>query len=585
MCIFLTQVFWVSDGYREVNLNSYAKFSVMRDALNATGKPMFFSFEPHLTWPISWPSTVGNAWRTGDDIRPVYTSLLQELDLVNNWVHALGPGALGDADILEVGNAGLSLPEQRTHFVMWCLIKSPLLLGCDLSRISNDTLALIKNAELIAVNQDVLVVPAQRVAAYDLDSSGKFVGRQSRTWQQDNKTYVPPQSEFAGITPCQYGSAITVAQQWVIANGSRLLRGTECLGRKSGLVALAPCTFTSSTEEWDLGTSSHHVALTLTQIKAPDSGRCLAFNGQQLVLQACHSEPTDCNLKRCANSVLVTELWYLSSMTGQLISSFTNTSVPPILHDQLSEVLVQECNASSSSQQWTMTAGHQLVSTLDKRCLATSGMTSCSMAAQWQLRAAPSLSLSPLADPAVCLDLYNYTGPTVQLFRCKVFNNDTRGSQNEQWVLEADSGLLRSSVTETCCGTPSRPVPGPLCLANAPSPSPPPPSPINVPVCLASEPSAIPPAPKPPAPIPTGTVQVWAGPLNDGSLVVAVLNSADSVVLNVTVPWSDLGLHPAAIRVARDLLAHADLGARSGSITALVGPHDVMVVKLSPPSD
>lgn len=57
------------------------------------------------------------------------------------------------ADILEVGNAGLSLPEQRTHFALWAMVKSPLLIGCDLTTVTNDSLAILKNKALIAVNQ------------------------------------------------------------------------------------------------------------------------------------------------------------------------------------------------------------------------------------------------------------------------------------------------------------------------------------------------------------------------------------------------------------------------------------------------
>lgn len=42
------------DNCGEVDLQSYAKFSAMSDALNATGKHIVFSYEPHLTVPIQW---------------------------------------------------------------------------------------------------------------------------------------------------------------------------------------------------------------------------------------------------------------------------------------------------------------------------------------------------------------------------------------------------------------------------------------------------------------------------------------------------------------------------------------------------
>ena len=55
--------------------------------------------------------------------------------------------------MLEVGNPGLSVPEARTHFALWCLVKSPLLIGADLSKIAPPYLEILKNKHLIAINQ------------------------------------------------------------------------------------------------------------------------------------------------------------------------------------------------------------------------------------------------------------------------------------------------------------------------------------------------------------------------------------------------------------------------------------------------
>lgn len=63
--------------------------------------------------------------------------------------------------MLEVGNNGqgspvgnLTLAKQRTHFTAWCLFKSHLLIGTDLRNATNETLAILGNKELIAINQD-----------------------------------------------------------------------------------------------------------------------------------------------------------------------------------------------------------------------------------------------------------------------------------------------------------------------------------------------------------------------------------------------------------------------------------------------
>lgn len=56
--------------------------------------------------------------------------------------------------MLQVGNVGLSLDEQRSHFSLWCIVSAPLLAGTDVVHATNDTLAILTAPEPIAVNQD-----------------------------------------------------------------------------------------------------------------------------------------------------------------------------------------------------------------------------------------------------------------------------------------------------------------------------------------------------------------------------------------------------------------------------------------------
>ncbi len=55
-----------------------------------------------------------------------------------------------------MGNGQLSLPEQRSHFALWCLLKSPLLIGTNLSSISTASASILRSPELLAVHQDPL---------------------------------------------------------------------------------------------------------------------------------------------------------------------------------------------------------------------------------------------------------------------------------------------------------------------------------------------------------------------------------------------------------------------------------------------
>ncbi len=76
-----------------------------------------------------------------------------------------GPFGWANPDMLQVGNPGMSHTEQQTHFAMWALLKAPLVIGCDINRMTPATLAILSNEELIRINQDPLGRPAQLVAS------------------------------------------------------------------------------------------------------------------------------------------------------------------------------------------------------------------------------------------------------------------------------------------------------------------------------------------------------------------------------------------------------------------------------------
>ncbi|KAK0574030.1 hypothetical protein LWI29_017242 [Acer saccharum] len=65
--------------------------------------------------------------------------------------------------MLEVGNGGMSKEEYRSHFSIWALAKAPLILGCDLRSMDDDTLEILGNKEVIAVNQDKLGIQGKKV--------------------------------------------------------------------------------------------------------------------------------------------------------------------------------------------------------------------------------------------------------------------------------------------------------------------------------------------------------------------------------------------------------------------------------------
>ena len=72
------------------------------------------------------------------------------------WWKYAAPGGWNDPDMLEIGNGGMTQTEYTTHFSLWAIAKAPLLIGCDVRNIDKDTMEILSNTEVIAVNQDKL---------------------------------------------------------------------------------------------------------------------------------------------------------------------------------------------------------------------------------------------------------------------------------------------------------------------------------------------------------------------------------------------------------------------------------------------
>ena len=102
---------------------------------------------------------VAFSWRTTPDIHDSWSSVKGIL-AENLYMSAYCfDGHYNDMDMLELGRS-MSAEEDKTHFGMWCIMASPLLIGCNLTNIKANTLALLKNTELIALNQDPLCLQA-----------------------------------------------------------------------------------------------------------------------------------------------------------------------------------------------------------------------------------------------------------------------------------------------------------------------------------------------------------------------------------------------------------------------------------------
>ncbi|HZL67746.1 MAG TPA: NPCBM/NEW2 domain-containing protein [Candidatus Limnocylindrales bacterium] len=137
--------------------------------------------------------TGGNSWRTTGDIVDTWPSVSRIGFQQAGREKYSGPGHFNDEDMLAIGYVAwgpqlhptrLTPNEQYAHVSLWCLLDSPLLIGCDLTQLDDFTLSLLTNDEVLEVDQDPLGRQARRVSqhgplevwAKEMEDGSKAVG-------------------------------------------------------------------------------------------------------------------------------------------------------------------------------------------------------------------------------------------------------------------------------------------------------------------------------------------------------------------------------------------------------------------------
>ena len=297
---------------------------------------MVISTEPFSLHPDPSHRTFSHLWRTTNDINANIHTILDRADTNDKWAPLAGPGSWNDPDMLEVGNGGLTDGQSRIHFGLWCLMKSPLILGTNLAKLSPSQLAIVSNKALIAVNQDALGIQARKLAVNGVttprfasvarcDEGGQEAGyngvsRASLVWtplpSAYNASYVRLFNNETGrcltmgpyfsyptaplLAPCDAGSA---AQAWLLPTGAKRL----------GALLWAPALEAGGAAALAVGASTLYSAIHgRDATPVPDSNYGL-FN---VTLQPYAPEPF-CNNRGCDNYA-PEQNWYWSPVSGKL---------------------------------------------------------------------------------------------------------------------------------------------------------------------------------------------------------------------------------------------------------------------------
>ena len=160
---------WCNTGTQ----NAEASYSIMRQALDRTGRPIVFSMcEWGTAKPWLWAGNgIGNLWRTTGDIKDHWAGkydyawgVMNIVDMNEPLYSYAGPGHWNDPDMLEVGNGGMTPDEYRAHFSLWAMMAAPLIAGNDVAHMDAATRSILMNKDVVAIDQDTLGHAGRRVS-------------------------------------------------------------------------------------------------------------------------------------------------------------------------------------------------------------------------------------------------------------------------------------------------------------------------------------------------------------------------------------------------------------------------------------
>ncbi|CEL11360.1 hypothetical protein ASPCAL14463 [Aspergillus calidoustus] len=167
-----------ADFYSEVS-GSPERFRTMAKALSEVDRDVLYQL---CQWGVgrdvgSWGASMANSYRISVDIYPNWGSVWRITNQAIAYAKYVEPGAYPDLDMLIVGLGVLSEQEERMHFSLWSIFKSPLLLGNSISLpIPKSSFAAIANQEVIAINQDPLGKSAELVRRFSEEGYDVYAG-------------------------------------------------------------------------------------------------------------------------------------------------------------------------------------------------------------------------------------------------------------------------------------------------------------------------------------------------------------------------------------------------------------------------
>jgi alpha-galactosidase len=336
-------------------------FARMRDALAAAGRPIVFSINPNSIHAKTGPQRnwgdVSNMWRTTEDITNAWDTGqtngfpmgIQNIINVNVPLASFaGPGHFNDPDMMEVGRGGMTDTEMRSHFAVWAMMAAPLIAGNDVRSMSSATQTILKNQNLIAIDQDSLGLQASQISN---DGTRRILAKRLANGdvavallnQGGSTTTISTTAAAIGKT----GSSFTLRDAWTNATTST-----------SG--AISASVPSHGTVVYRVSGGGTGGTTTSTLVSAA-SGRCLddpnsnTTNGTQPIIWDCNGG---------AN-----QRWTQSGQTLQVLGKCLDA---PSGATAGSKVQIWDCNGATN-QQWSFNANGTISGVASGLCLDVNG--------------------------------------------------------------------------------------------------------------------------------------------------------------------------------------------------------------------
>lgn len=125
----------------------------MQKALNKTGRPIYYQISndgAENVW--EWGAPLANQWSVHRGSQDTWQSLVDTVDLLQGKEKFASRGAWNSPGFLQLGNGGLKYKEYQAQFALWCILKAPLIIGNDLSKMNKNMEDILSNEEIIEIN-------------------------------------------------------------------------------------------------------------------------------------------------------------------------------------------------------------------------------------------------------------------------------------------------------------------------------------------------------------------------------------------------------------------------------------------------